>query len=115
MAETFSEIPKSTVTNKRYVVSLYGHLGKDVTQDNYRDLSIGQKVKQNDIIGYIGFRDENGDDSREMSPHLHFEVRTPEAINDTDCGADNCLNDGYDSDPVGWIDPSDFINAHLTQ
>ncbi|MFZ6013202.1 MAG: aminotransferase class III-fold pyridoxal phosphate-dependent enzyme, partial [Bacteroidota bacterium] len=46
--------------------TLYGHL----TRSSLMNLTIGKKIKRNDVIGYVGAREENGN----WPPHLHFQV-----------------------------------------
>lgn len=90
-----------------YVVSLYGHLGIDSNNPNFVNLAVGDNVARGTKIGYIGAISENGG----WPPHLHFEIRTPQAINDPDCDSDSCHNDGYDDNPVGWLNPTSVTSA----
>ena len=50
--------------NRFYI--LYGHLKKEVI----KRLSVGDRIKKNDCIAYIGNESENG----EWVPHLHFQL-----------------------------------------
>jgi murein DD-endopeptidase MepM/ murein hydrolase activator NlpD len=54
------------ITNGLLFYSLYGHLSRKSLQG----LEAGQKVKRGEIIGEVGYTDENGD----YAPHLHFQV-----------------------------------------
>ncbi len=46
--------------------SLYGHLNLD----SIEEISIGQKVQQGEVIGFLGDSSINGD----YAPHLHFQL-----------------------------------------
>ncbi|OGC48023.1 MAG: hypothetical protein A3A94_00110 [Candidatus Portnoybacteria bacterium RIFCSPLOWO2_01_FULL_43_11] len=93
--------------NYEYVVSLYAHLG-----DN-RQVSTDDYVRRGQVIGFIGSRSENGG----YSPHLHLELRSDKIA--TRFGKDTYRGCGYLNDALcnitdstGWLDPSDFIEAH---
>lgn len=88
-----------------YVVSLYGHLGIDPKQKNYREIHKGDPVTRNQIIGYVGTKSENGG----WSPHLHFEIRTPEFKKRF--GSDLELSGGYDKNALGWINPTSITSS----
>lgn len=60
----------------------------------------GDKVERRRLIGTVG------DGEGRFLCHLHFEIRTPEC---RDWGAAGA---GYSADTKGWLDPSDFIDAH---
>jgi len=77
------------------VRSMYGHL--DVSKIN-NWVTVGSTVTRGQQIGIIG-PTPNGS----TGPHLHFEIRTDASIE---------VGHGYSSDPTGWIDPSDFIDAN---
>ncbi len=63
-------------------------------------VKVGEKVERRQQIGTVG------DGEGRFLCHLHFELRTPEC---RDWGAPGA---GYSSDTKGWLDPSDFIDAH---
>ena len=46
--------------------TLYGHL----TTDSLNSIHVGQSIKKGDVIGRVGFRNENGN----WPPHLHFQI-----------------------------------------
>lgn len=77
-----------------YVCSVIGHLRKD----GFRGVG---DVKKGDIIGYVGYDDENG----AGGPHIHIGIR-------------DGSNPGYwvfygrGSSTDGWHHPTDFILAH---
>ena len=80
-----------------FVTSFYGHLG-DLA------VSVAQTVQRGTVLGTIAQVDD-------ISPHLHFEIRTG-----TNPLAEQ-VGHGY-SDmprPDGWLDPTDFIQAHRGQ
>ncbi len=77
------------------VKSLYGHLDP-TTINNW--VQVGTMVTRGQKIGEIGPTPTGG-----SGPHLHFEIRTNLSIE---------VGPGYNIDPTGWIDPSDFIDAN---
>ncbi|MGI8788695.1 MAG: M23 family metallopeptidase [Pyrinomonadaceae bacterium] len=79
--------------NGERVQTLYGHLRKILKAS-------GETVKMREQIGEVG-----NADGRYLC-HLHFELRTP------DCPMWNEAGAGYSTERRGWLDPSDFIDAH---
>jgi Ca2+-binding RTX toxin-like protein len=75
--------------------SLYAHL------ENPPALAVGDLVDKGQQIGAIGLTGAAGGKA-----HLHFEIRL----------GSFALDDGYNPTgaPIGWVDPTDFINAHRT-
>jgi len=59
-------ILKHTLPSGEYFYSLYGHLSKS----SLSILHVGDLIKANDLIGYIGDSSENGN----WAPHLHFQL-----------------------------------------
>jgi hypothetical protein len=78
------------------VVSLYAHLEFAPT------VAVGNIVRSGQQIGQLG---ATGDAAG--AAHLHFEIRLGTQYHDAD---------GYNpvGAPSGWVDPTDFINAHRT-
>ena len=74
------------------IVSLYAHL-------NSFSVAVGDIVTIGQQIGEVG-------SSGTTASHLHFEIRLGTEYSDITGYAD----DGVD--PEGWVDPTDFINAH---
>jgi murein DD-endopeptidase MepM/ murein hydrolase activator NlpD len=74
------------------VQTLYGHLEKI--------LKSGGEVKKREQIGTIGNADGK------YLCHLHFEIR------EESCLMWNAPGGGYSTERNGWLDPSDFIDAH---
>lgn len=74
------------------VQTLYGHL--------LEILKSSGEVKKREQIGKVG--NANG----RYPCHLHFELRT------ADSPMWNQAGGGYSSVRTGWVDPSDFIEAH---
>lgn len=105
----FNDIPNDS-NGQKYVVSMYAHLGNDPNQQYYREFADGEYVRRGQLIGYIGSRNENGG----WSPHLHLEIRTPlaEQNSGNQCNNPECLGPGYSTNASGWIDPSEFIDRH---
>ncbi|MDY0779649.1 peptidoglycan DD-metalloendopeptidase family protein [Tenacibaculum sp. IB213877] len=58
-------ILKHTINNKVFY-SLYGHL----SINSIKDITIGQKVRKGEVIGFLGDSSVNGD----YAPHLHFQL-----------------------------------------
>ena len=77
------------------VKSLYGHLDPS-SINNW--VTVGANVTRGQQIGVIGPTPTGS-----TGPHLHFELRTNVSIG---------VGPGYSSDPTGWVDPSDFIDAN---
>lgn len=79
-----------------FVTSLYGHLGE-------LDVALNDEVDIGDTLGVIGPAQ-----GISTAPHLHLEIRDGINPDAESVGA------GYSerSEPVGWIDPTDFINAN---
>jgi murein DD-endopeptidase MepM/ murein hydrolase activator NlpD len=77
------------------IVSLYAHLEFTPTVSVGDIVTIGQQIGQLGATGDAGFA------------HLHFEIRLGTQFRDAD---------GYNPNgaPSGWVDPTDFINAHRT-
>lgn len=86
-----------TLANQEKIVSLYGHLGRDV------NIEEGQFVNKNQIIGYIGIPDVNGG----WPEHLHFGIRKGAYVNVKTTwvywglGSKDKLDD--------WYNPNDFL------
>lgn len=59
-------IMKHEVNNELAFYSLYGHLSKE----SLASLKKGMKIKKGDCIGFIGYKNENGN----WPPHLHFQI-----------------------------------------
>jgi murein DD-endopeptidase MepM/ murein hydrolase activator NlpD len=80
------------------IYSLYAHL------QNPSNVGVGAVVTQGQKIGQVGYTGDAG-----SFAHLHFEIRlgTGSGFQDTD---------GYNPGgaPVGWVDPTKFINDHRT-
>ncbi len=74
------------------VQTLYGHLQKI--------LKTSGEVKMREQIGEVGNADGK------YLCHLHFELRTE------DCPLWNQAGAGYSTENKGWVDPSNFIDAH---
>ena len=77
------------------VKTFYGHL--DPASIN-QWVTVGSRVARGQQIGVIG-----PTPTTSTGPHLHFEIRTNLNIG---------VVQGNSSDPTGWIDPSDFIDAN---
>lgn len=54
------------VTNDLVFYSLYGHLSRE----SLKRIQEGQKVSKGEVIGQLGYPEENGD----YAPHLHFQL-----------------------------------------
>jgi len=86
-----------TLSNQEKIVSLYGHLGKEIK------VKEGQFVNKNQIIGYIGTIDVNGG----WPEHLHFGIRKGTYIDIKTnwvywgLGSKDKLND--------WYNPTEFL------
>ncbi len=99
------EITVGSITTSQ-IVTLYAHLQNDlsggtVTVDGVI-LGSGSVVSIGQQIGNIGSSGGSWPD------HLHFEIRLGTQYTDAD---------GYnisEANPLGWVDPTDFINAHRT-
>ncbi|MCX6917655.1 MAG: peptidoglycan DD-metalloendopeptidase family protein, partial [Verrucomicrobia bacterium] len=89
-------IVRHTLPDGSQVESLYGHLGSFAKTSG--DVARGEQ------IGAIGDGNEGG---TTYSCHLHLELRTAVCPNWGQAGP------GYSvtSKPVGWVDPSDYIDA----
>ena len=93
-------IVRHSVPDGSQVESLYGHLGSFTRTSG--DVARGEQV------GTIG----NGSEGGTTYPcHLHLEVRVAACPNWGQPGP------GYSASPrpAGWVDPSDFIDAHRPQ
>lgn len=78
------------------VETLYGHLSADYVDKD-------DQVTRGDPIGKVGDGSEGG---TTYCPHLHLEVRTPDAEHYGSHGV------AYSWNTAGWLDPSDFIEAN---
>ena len=85
-------IIEHTLPSGEKVESLYGHMLEILRTEG--------EVKKRDQIGKVG--NANG----RYPCHLHLEIRT------SDCPMWNQAGPGYAADRKGWVDPSDFIDAH---
>lgn len=85
-------IIEHNLPNGDRVQTLYGHLQKI--------LKTSGEVKMREQIGAVGNADGK------YLCHLHFELRT------ADCPMWNEAGAGYSAKRKGWLDPSDFIDAH---
>ncbi len=100
-----------TLSTSEKIVSLYGHLGRDVK------VKEGQFVNKNQVIGYIGTTDVNGG----WSEHLHFGIRKGAFVNvETNwvywgLGSKNKLNDWYNPTEFLWykINNPDIITGKI--
>lgn len=81
-----------TLPNRSKVQTLYGHL-REITKTS-------GDVKKREKIGTIG-----NADGRYLC-HLHFELR------EEHCPSWDMVFVGYSPIRYGWVDPSDFIDAH---
>ncbi|MFN0278057.1 MAG: M23 family metallopeptidase [Pyrinomonadaceae bacterium] len=81
-----------TLSDGTKVQSLYGHL--------HEILKTSGEVKKRELIGKVG--NANG----RYLCHLHLEIR------DESCPSWNMVFVGYSPVRFGWLDPSDFIDAH---
>lgn len=93
-------IIRHTLLDGSQIESLYGHLNKFCHGDYCTPLEVGDLVAIGDKIGTLG------DGLGSSTSHLHFEIRLE---NCPDWGQ---TGDGYNSDPTGWVDPSNFIDTH---
>jgi murein DD-endopeptidase MepM/ murein hydrolase activator NlpD len=82
------------------VDSLYAHLEFPAARSGGALLVANDFVGIGEQIGQIG---KSGD---ALTAHLHFEMRT-----DVNAPLDNGYS-GIIQAPAGWVDPTDFINAH---
>ncbi len=87
-------IIEHNLPDEKKVQTLYGHLQKI--------LRTSGEVKLRDQIGEVGNADGK------YLCHLHFELR------DESCPMWNQAGAGYSAENKGWLDPSDFIDKHLS-
>src|SRR3954469_6156093 len=80
------------------VYSLYGHMQNPAIVSVGNIVGIGQQIGN---VGYTGAADGNA--------HVHLEIRLGYGA-----GYTNLDGDAFNGAPPGWVDPTDFINAHRT-
>ena len=101
-------ILKHSLPEGGYVLSVYGHLHNL----DYRPTQ-GQHVNKGDPIGRLASQAEMASFTYAGYPypaHLHFEIRGTQAQTGL---TDTNPNDGYDTTPLGYFDPTDVYNFYI--
>ena len=78
------------------VYSFYGHFENPAIVTVGQEVTMGQEIGN---MGYTGMADGNA--------HVHLEIRLGYGA-----GYENMDGYSFDPSPTGWVDPTDFINAH---